>query len=283
MLSQKALLACLNISQWTGRKLDKKATGHVQTTFLTDSRVGNYTKKLLPGASELEEIQTQAGAIRKFYYEQTLPWMSDGSRIISSKNYLNFVNEFRNKKQRFDAAVDEFLKVYPTLQANAQSKLGALYNGSEYPDMHALKALFQCNVSFLPLPEVQDFRTEVLDSEKDAFIAKMREVENQAMRDCWTRLHSVVAKAADKLNQPNAVFRDTLFENISEICSLLPKLNITDDPNLETARVEVESLIAGISPDRVRVNPTERDAAAKQLADITSRMGAFMGQLGGAQ
>jgi hypothetical protein len=277
MLSSKALLVYLTISQWTGRKLDKRATGHVETDFKTSGKVGNYTKKLLPCARELEEISALAGAIRKFFYEQTLPWFSDGSRIISSKNYMDFVRQFQAKRLTFDAAVDAFLAQYPTLRDSARHSLGDLFSESEYPSTAHLKTAFQCEISFMPLPEVGDFRTEILDSEKDAFLARMRQVETVAMQDCWKRLHGVCTKAIEKLGQPEAIFRDSLIENIGEICALLPKLNIAEDPDLEAARQRVEALAASISPDTCRENPTERQDAASKLKQITESMSVFMG------
>ena len=106
-LSNKSLLAYVKISAWTGRKLDKRATGTVENSYSTKGKVGNYTKKLLPDAKELDAIQSKAGAIRAFFYEQTSPWMSDGGRILSSKNHLAFSSEYRNKKSEFDKAVKE--------------------------------------------------------------------------------------------------------------------------------------------------------------------------------
>ena len=277
MLSQKAILVYLTISQWTGRKLDKRATGHVEHDFKTDGKVGNYTKKLLPGARELEAIAAQAGAIRKFFYDQTLPWLADGTRILSSKNYIQFTQDYRARKNAFDASVEAFLTEYPKLRDAARAKLGELFSENEYPSAAHLRTAFQCDIAFLPLPDAADFRTEMLDSEKDAFLAKMREVEANATRECWTRLHDVCQKAIAKLAQPDAIFRDSLIQNISDICGLLPRLNVTDDPALENARQAVEKLAASISPDVCRDNATERQDAAAKLREITDKMGAFMG------
>jgi hypothetical protein len=277
MLSNKALLVYVSISQWAGRKLDKRATGTVETTFATQSKVGNYTKKLLPGATELAKIGAVAGATRDLFYTNTLPWLADGARILSSKNYLDFVRAFQAKKIEFQTAVDEFLTVYPVLKDQARSKLGALYSDLDYPIEARLRDLFQCEIVFMPMPEVSDFRTEVLDSEKNDFMAKMRDVESKATADCFQRLSDVVARAATKLSSPDAIFRDSLIENITDICGLLPKLNITDNPDLETARLEVEALVSKISPETCRVNPAERQDVARQLADINAKMGAFMG------
>jgi hypothetical protein len=276
-LSNKALLVYLNISQWTGRKLDRRATGAVEGQFETQKRVGNYTKKLLPGARELEHIQALAGQTRDYYYKNTLPWLSDGARILSGDHYLEFMREFASKKAKFNAAVEAFLVEYPHLKGAARAKLGQLFNEMEYPSEVRLRGAFKCEVSCMPMPEVGDFRTEVLDSEKDEFVKKMREVEANATRECFDRLQDVVTKAVSKLNDPKAIFRDSLITNILSICDLLPKLNITGDAALEQSRREVQALANSIVPDICRVNVNERQDAAKKLADLNKKMGALMG------
>lgn len=276
-LSNKALLVNLHISQWTGRKLDRQATSHVETRFATKSKVGQYTKKLLPGAAALDEVTRVASSLRQWYYVQTLPWYADGSRILSSKNYLDFCNEYRRRAGEFHNVVNQFMIEYPTLQQAAKQQLGDLFHETEYPSMGQLKHSFSCDIVFLPLPDVADFRTEMLDEEKKAFMERMRSVEEGATRECWNRLHDVVQKAVAKLQQPDAVFRDTLIDNIRETCALLPKLNVSDNPDLEMLRQAVESSLAGISADTLRSTVHTRANVADKLADITSRMGAFMG------
>lgn len=277
MLSQKAVLISLTISLWTGRKLDKRATESVETTFSTNRGVGNFTKKLLPDSKELDLIKSIANESRQFLYEQTSPWLNDGSRILSSKNIFDFGNAIRQRKAKFEAAVSDFLSVYSLQRADAQTKLGSLFRADDYPHVESLKDAFTFKTLILPMPEVTDFRVEVLDSEKDALLESLREVQNRALQDCYDRLKAVVSKAAETLNSPKAIFRDSLIENISEICQLLPKLNVNDDAALETTRLEVESIVSKISPETLRENKDERQAAADKLREINAKLGAFMG------
>ncbi len=276
-LSNKALLVNLSISQWVGRRIDKQATTTVETSHKTQSRVGNFTKKLLPGAMELDEIQRLAGAIRVWFYQQTLPWMSDGSRILKSNNYFDFTESWRAKEGEFNRAKSAFFKEYPRLRNEAKAKLGELFQESDYPSEASLENSFNCSIAFVPFPDVSDFRVELSENEKKTFLDSMRKVENEALSECWNRLKEVVSKASDKLNDPSAIFRDSLISNVQEMCQLLPKLNVTDDPSLEAMRREVESLMVNISPERCRENNTARSEAAKKLADITSKMSWFMG------
>ncbi len=105
----------------------------------------------------------------------------------------------------------------------------------------------------------------------------MKQIETTAMQDCWKRLYSVVSKAAQKLNEPDAIFRDSLIENISDLCTMLPKLNVMEDPNLESMRQAIETTVGGINPDQVRDNAEVRKTAVQSLDEITSKMSAFMG------
>jgi hypothetical protein len=276
MLSTKAILVNLSISQWGARKLDRVATNSVENQFGTSTKVGNFSKKLLPTSIALARIDSISGAFRKYFAEQTLPWMSDGTRILSSKNYVEFTTEYRKRKMEFESAVNDFLVEYPNARETAREKLGELFNENEYPSETRLRRKFTCDVRFFPVPDVSDFRTEILDSEKTAFLENMRNVETEIMRDCWNRMYSVVKNASEKLQNPKAIFRDSLIENISEICALLPKLNVTDNAELETMRREIESFASKVSPETCRVNLNERMDAAAKLNEMSDRMSAFM-------
>lgn len=276
-LSQRALLVAVNISSWTGRRLDRKATESANAAHKATDAAGAYHKRLLPGATELQAVQTIASQARKYYYEQTLPWMSDGTRIISSKNYLKFTSEMRKIKAQFDAAVKDFAAAYPRLKNDAVKSLGGLYDAEEYPDPADISGKFGIEVNYLPMPDAKDFRVEVSEAEKREFQRKMKAVESAAMRECWTRLASVVKQAASKLAQPDAIFRDSLIENVQEIVNILPSLSVADDAELDAIRDEVNAVVSKLSPETLRVNAGERDKASRKLAEIESRMGAFMG------
>ncbi len=278
-LSQKAILAHVSISLWAGRKQDSRATGKVEESFATVSDVGNYSKKLLPGAVELELVKSVSSEARKFFATNTLPWLSNGGRIVSSKNYFELTQELRKRKDSFDRAVVDFLAKYSQLRIDARSKLGNLFSESDYPTTEKLSRAFSFDVTFLPIPEVSDFRTEVLDSEREEFTKKMKEIETGVLRDCYSRLKEVVGNAASRLNIPEARINDSLLENISEICTLIEKLNATDDATLSATTKDVQKVVASISLDVCRENKVEKDAASKKLSEINEKMNSIMGGL----
>jgi hypothetical protein len=81
---------------------------------------------------------------------------------------------------------------------------------------------------------------------------------------------------AEKLADPKAIFRDSMLENTREICALLPRLNFTDDPDLETMRQQVEATLLK-HPEALRNDPDLRRDTAAEAKKIMDAMGVFMG------
>ena len=111
-LSDKALLVQLNISQWTARKYDKRATEQVAQQNGSASQAGRYNKSLLPMNDALNNIHQKSTLIRKKFYTNTLRWGIEGTMMLPSANYLNFMTEFRKEKADWESLVDTFYHEY---------------------------------------------------------------------------------------------------------------------------------------------------------------------------
>jgi len=102
------------------------------------------------------------------------------------------------------------------------------------------------------------------------------------MQEVWQRLYDRVVHMADrlaKLDDPKARFHESTLDNITDLCDLLPRLNVMDDPNLEVMRQEVEGKLSGLSKDSVVMSPTFRQTKIDEANDIAAKMAAFMGGL----
>jgi len=56
MIQNSSMLIDLNISVWTGRKMDKKVSEEIDASKGTHARAGNYHKKLLAGTQKLNDL-----------------------------------------------------------------------------------------------------------------------------------------------------------------------------------------------------------------------------------
>jgi len=279
-LSDKALLVRLGISQWTARKFDKKATEQVASANNAAVQSGRYNKSLLPMNDFLTSVHQKSTLIRKKYYTNTLPWGIDGTQILPSANYLSFMTDFRKEKYEWQMVVNSFLSEYMRLKTHARVSLNTLYNEADYPSQDEVASKFNMDLQVMPVPD-GDFRVDIAEEELARITADVErrviDASQNAMKEAWTRLHDRVKHMAEKLDDPKAVFRDTLVENTREICSVLTRLNFTDDPNLEAMRQEVEQSLTKHHPDALRNDPDLRRDKAAEAKAIMAKMGAFMG------
>ncbi len=280
LLSTNALLVQLNVSQWTARKFDKKATKEVADANGTTADAGRYNKSLLPMNTYLEAVHSKTNAIRSAYYENTLPWGIEGTQLLPSANYLAFMTTFRQHKNEWELLVSRFLMHYDNLRSNARGFLANLYNDDDYPDRNAVADKFKIDMAVFPVPNT-DFRVQLGEAEMGRIRAevegRVRDAGAVAMKDAWRRLYERVERLHERLAQHDAVFRNSLLEGAKETCDLLSRLNVMNDPDLEAMRLEVETKLTNFHPDTLRNDPDVRRDTAAAAKAIMDKMAVFMG------
>ncbi len=279
-LNEKAVLAQLSLSMWTARKLDKRVTREAIAAHGAADQAGRFNKVLLPMCDTLEDVHSAGREVRRFFYENTLDWGLEGTRLLPSANYLNFMSDLRKRKDDWTHLVRNFSRDYDSFVQEAKKSLGTMFDPADYPDPSAIKEKFSINVNIMPVPDT-DFRVDLPDSEiedmKRSVEARVVEAQELAMRDVWKRLHEVVQKAHEKLADPNAIFRDSLIENVRELCAILPRLNVMDDPALEEARLAAIAAIGAYNPDTLRHDPRLRSSKATEAKAVLDKMAGLFG------
>lgn len=280
-ISERAMLATLNISLWTARKRDKKITAKVAKDHGTIKAVGNYNKRLLPMEAESYEAVRRAGtAAREYHYNSTLPWAQDGARILPAAQYFAYVERMKELQQEFDTAVEAFLADYPRLRENARVLLNGMYDEADYRSVRELEQAFKFKRDVFPMPSADDFRVELGDNEvsavREAIQRSVHQATADAMRDLAQRVHDAVAHIAERLSGADNIFRDSLIGNLKDIVELLPKLNLTNDATLEATRKRLAGYLCTLEPAKLREDSKEREAAAAEADAIMKQMAAFM-------
>lgn len=284
------LTVSFSISAWEARKQDKKATREVALAHNTDTNVGRYHKDLLPDAKEHEAILKLRNAWRVAHYENTLPWGDDGGRVMRSASFLDYAEMYRNYKAQWDAALATFFDAYPTLVAAAELRLNTLFDPRDYPDVSEVKRRFAVRLNTYPLPNAEDFR--IIDGippeEADRLVAEavdgINARLNDAVKDLWGRMYKVVANMQERLSVPldekgkaakGGKFHDTLVTNVAELIELLPRLNLTNDPNIDAAAKAMMGLVQHPA-ETLRVSPEAREATRAKAAALAKKMAQYV-------
>lgn len=272
MLQNKAMLVALTISQWTARRYDKSVSTEVERQH--NAKDAGRFNKLLVDKAALEPMAKIAGAAREYHYRVTLPWGDNGDRLLPSALYLDYTKCMRQYRDEFNARVNTFAGVYPSLVQTARQRLGTMYDPGDYPKVDEIRTRFAMETSFSIVPDARDFRVEVDSTAAEEIRADItRAVEQRqkdAVKDCWTRVRDIVKRIEERCSAEKPIIRDSLMENTEQLLSVLPALNITNDPELTQIGLDIRSLLH--KPEALRANQHVRDDVAKKAAEILARL-----------
>ena len=138
-LGSSAMLGELNISNWVGRKLDKRASKDVVDQNHAATGVANVNKKLLADSDKLRAIQQLVTATRAMHANMTMPWSNSGLRLLPTAQYFKYNQAMTEMQNEFYRLVEDFLDSYNDEVIDVQMKLGDLFSRDDYPTVEALR------------------------------------------------------------------------------------------------------------------------------------------------
>lgn len=279
-MHSRAILVSLRISAWSARKYDRKVSQEVATAHGTTLDAGRYNKHLMPeDAKTYKALMSHLQGMRQEHYAQTLAWSDDGWRLCPIKNHSAYTDAMRKGFHIADSLLNDFVFDYPNLRDAAKIQRNGMFRDEDYPKHIASR--FGWGLEFNPVPQTGDYRVELSD-EEIAIIAESteRRVTSafvDAQNDAVKRLYDCVMRIQERLVDPAAIFRDSLIQNARELCDVLKRLNLADDPNLENMRHQLASL-SSVQPSELRDAPEVRLDTANQAQSILDSMQAVYGK-----
>ena len=284
-LSSRAMLCSLSISMWSARKHDPDASEEIAVRHGAHADVGRYHKVLLPKEA-LAEIQKIVSEARQEHYFMTLPWDDNGYRVLPAAAYMDHLEKMKAISKRFEAGVDSFSRQFLKLIEQARTRLGGLFHKSDYPAPDELRAKFSFETKVMPLPDAGDFRVSLGDEDKERIKRQITAAVEASLqvgsRELWFRLYEAVQHMADRLSAYKVTdqgvehpFRDTVVTNLVKLVDVLPKLNVTNDPELDRLAEQVRNSLL-VDPKELRQSDSRRAETAKAAAEIAQHMAGYM-------
>lgn len=296
-LAATAMLRSLNISQWSGYRYDPEASEEIATLHGAEKDAARVHKRLVP-RKELEEITKAVGKARTDHEFLTLPWTDDGWRVLPAAMYLEHRDTLQEDERAINAAVERLLARFENL-VRTQSRLGTLLKVEDYPGMRRegdrlrflfpqeLRDKFSFKINVKPLPDADDFRVTISDSERERLKRQIADSVQAALRagtrDLWQRLYDVVCHMSTRMAEYNSAeegskpkLYKSMVGNIVEIVDVLPRLNIAGDAELDRMAESARSSLV-VDTEELKKSEALRTDTAKAASDIMQRMAAYMG------
>lgn len=296
LLSQKAVLASLNISKWGARKRDEKVTSEIHRAHGASRDSGAYSKRLIDLAN-MKEIGSVYTSARNYHYKMTLPWLDDGARVLPTAVYLDYTAEQQRLRREYEAAVAKFADEYPSFIKKAEKSLNGLFNARDYPRASEIASHFSFDLRILPCPDTDkdDFRIAVASEHAEDIRRdiekRMNVVMDGTLQDSAERIQDVVGHMAERLKaykpaekkpkgkgveKAENTFRDSLVENVRELAALLPAFNLKNDPTMAAIAERIAQCLCANDADDLRENDKLRKAVAKDADAILRDVSQFI-------
>lgn len=288
-ITTTAMIAEFNTSAWNGKRIDQGATDEVAANHSTSRDAGKYVKNLVSPA-DLAPITRVIGEARNHvHYKLTLPWENNKRRILSIGVHDRYLSEMIAKKDQFWDAVEDFCKRYPQILETRPKQLGGLFNLGDYPSPEYIKNLFDFQIKIRPVPKGDDFRVKISEDaariHREQIEADVQEAMAEATLALARRAHDCVKSMAQGLarhgkdvgGKRTGSFQDSLVKNVREMATLLPDLNLTNDPNLNQIAQDINARLTSYDAEDLREDENLRRAVEADAKNISKNLADFFG------
>jgi len=274
-VADRAMLVHRSLTAWSGRRYDP-----AESRTLTEARGAApdaaRVNKLLVPKEVLRPIEQLDGEWQRWHESLTLPYPARGFAILCGEAFFDYSEGTTRRTDKRRELVGELKAVLPAVLASAASRLGGLLKAGDVPEVEWIVNRYTAEVVYLPFPEA---------SKIDALIGEAAAVDTSrflnatvedAMRDVWQRVYAAVERMWERLEarsaDPSTRVYASIVDNITELCAVLPKLNLTGDSRLDAMRVEMEKRLGVWTIDELRDDEGARESASDEARRMCEAM-----------
>ena len=240
---------------------------------------GNYVsacKKLLdtghPAYRAVNAVRSRAISI---WRGLSLPYPEPGIRLIRQRDMATFDVQMTTVRAELEIAVDQLEAHFGELKRSAQTRLGRLFNLTDYPA--TLAGLFEISWDF-PSVEPPDYLRQLspalYEQEQARVAARFDEAVRLAEEAFTSELAKLVSHLCERISGHDdgkpKVFRDSAIANLREFFERFGQLNIRSNEQLDNLVVQAQRIVCGVQPQQLRESPALRQQVATQLAGVQS-------------
>jgi hypothetical protein len=279
MLHTNAILVRLSIKMPPQTKLARSASDDVEVKYHTARHRARVNKSLF-SKQDIQPLQKMANKVRTMFNILSLPY-DQLNRIIPSTQYFDFVEKISELTDEFDVKRKKFLDDYHISLMRSEVELGDLFNVNDYPTPNELEGRVHLSIESDVIPptnafdELTGLSDEAIEELKSKAQAGQQAKVGDALKDLFHRLLTAVGRAATKLSDGDAIFRDTLIGNIEGAITAVETLNLTGNQELADLAKEAKAIVEGLSAQDLREDEILREETAESARELAAKMEEF--------
>jgi hypothetical protein len=269
---------------WLGTRktLTVEQKNQAADSFGAEGKFLSAGKKLLDTAHPaFKAVTAIKGRCQSYWRAVSLPYPEPGIRLIRQLSIDEFDAKIGTFHQELTEAVDELDRHYAELRSAARSRLGDLFDPSDYPT--SLLGLFGIEhdyPSVEPPSYLRQLNPELYEQECQRMQARFEEAVQLAESAFTEELSKLVEHLSERLSGEvdgkAKVFRDTAITNLTEFFERFRSLNVRSNEQLDELVGRTQQLVGGVEPQQLRDSTTLRQRLVTQLAGVQSSLDGLM-------
>ena len=273
-LQSKVLIVKPAISMLGNTRADEELTDEVLTRHQMATEAGCFVSNLYPPGF-LRPIAKVAGEGRKWHKTQTIK--SSFGDIIPTVMFENYRDRMNGFIARFNTAADHFQSIYDEILDGARRMHNGKFRPELYPSRETVREQFKFALFTAPMPRAKDLVVEYLMEERVTELRQQLErdvstASKNASNQVMGRVLACVDRIIARLAEPDAIFRDSLIDNLRAVLEIAPALNIGGDADVTRLVDECRAKLL-TAPETLRTVKAVRDLTAENAKNIVLRFG----------
>jgi hypothetical protein len=256
-----------------------KNTADILSQHGASAQSGRFIKRLF-GKEHTQPLTAILSAAYGYHRAHTLPWDDDGSRVLTTAAFEEYMAKMRTFGDQLSVEGRLFGDKYDAIIEEERQKQNGMFRLGDYPSKDAILSRLNIRLEPSPVPDGGDFRVIVSKEEmsqwSDAIADRVAQAEKAGRIELYKRLAEPLSNIITRLSDPDAIFRDSLLGNLQEIVAIIPKLNVTGDAGLEEIRARAEAELCSFSPGAIRTSPTTRRAATDKANQLLKNLNGYL-------
>jgi hypothetical protein len=212
----------------------------------------------------------------------SLPFPEPGVRLIRLDGVESFDRQMADSKAELDDAVANLDRHFDELKRAAASRLGSLFNPSDYPE--TLRGLFGVAWDY-PAIDTPDFLLQLSPDlylrEQERVRARFEEavrLAEQAFLEDFARLVGHLTERITGTNDDGSqkVFRDSAVENLDGFFERFRSLNVRSNQQLDELVAQAQRAVRNVGAQDLRDSDSLRSQVATQLTRVQASLDAML-------
>lgn len=286
-LATSGILVNIDVNVWTGTKQDSEISEEVTRAKKAERNAGRFMKKLFSNVAEHKALLNDRQSWYNFMMRETYDFAGDW-HLLPQPRVAPFFAQVEERMKQTELLKEKFRKVYDEAVANEAFVQGDMFNATDYPPVDEVLSKFRVKVYTAEVP-VGDFRCQISNALADDLAKHYERQAQELVQNIYNKQVEQLAAILKSLSHccdtetvvesdggikvKRRKLYDTTLSRAQELCETFRGFNVTQDPRLEQARVELESVLNGVTIEKLRDSDNQRVLVKDGVDNILKKFG----------